>query len=363
MKIVYIARDVGLNVNGAGQVMHRNKVALQRILGKDNVIEYILPKSNLKSVLTSIIQAGSYGITKKEEQCIIEKIKQVKPDFVFIESSSYGSLYKKLDELNIKTICFAHNLDTLLSKQEITSRSPLISIPKYLLTRYNEKKTSRYCNVLICLSKRDSEGFKKQFGRSADMVVPITFPKRTIYVESINADRKPYLLFVGSDFFPNVEGIKWFIDNVAPYINIDVHIVGGCCNNPLLKKISIPKNVKILGYVDNLEYEYLEAVGVIAPIFKGSGMKTKTIEAMSYYKSIYGTDEAFAGIECDYSKIGGLCNNAEEFIKVLNGVNNKLNNVYTEDLFNRKYSDEQFEDNLRCLFKELFGYTVSNLSE
>lgn len=49
MKIVYIARDVGLNVNGAGQVMHRNKVALQRILGKDNVIEYILPKSNLKS--------------------------------------------------------------------------------------------------------------------------------------------------------------------------------------------------------------------------------------------------------------------------------------------------------------------------
>lgn len=349
MKIGYIARDVGLNANGAGQVMRRNKEALKRIVGKDNIVEYILPKSNLKSVFTSIVQASSYGITKKEEQYIIDKIQRDNPDFVFIESSSFGSLYKKLSELNIKTICFAHNLDTLLCKQEITSRSPLIGIPKYFSTRFNEKKTSKYCNILICLSERDSSGFKDLFGRSADMIVPITFPKRLISEMDKADDIKPYFLFVGSDFFPNVEGVKWFISNVASYIDSDIHIVGSCCNNPLLQNLNIPHNVKLLGYVDNLEEEYFKAAGVIAPIFKGSGMKTKTIEAMSYGKSIYGTDEAFAGIDCDYSKIGGLCNNAEEFVRVLNGANLKLKNVYTEDLFNKRYSDEQFEVKLREL--------------
>ena len=33
-------------------------------------------------------------------------------------------------------------------------------------------------------------------------------------------------------------------------------------------------------------------------------MKTKVIEAMSFGKSIIGTDEAFQGIECDYCRMG-----------------------------------------------------------
>lgn len=35
-----------------------------------------------------------------------------------------------------------------------------------------------------------------------------------------------YLLFVGSYFKPNVEGIIWFIDNVMPYINYSLLIIG-----------------------------------------------------------------------------------------------------------------------------------------
>jgi hypothetical protein len=78
--------------------------------------------------------------------------------------------------------------------------------------------------------------------------------------------------------------------------------VGACCENPTLAYKTIPSNVKLDGYVNDLSSYYKSAVAVVAPIFKGSGMKTKVIEAMSYGKSIIGTDEAFQGIECDFSR-------------------------------------------------------------
>ena len=349
MKIFYIARDSGLENTGASMVVRRNLSGLKELVGSDNVVEYRLPEVNLKNVVCSLIRCGSYGITAKEERKIIDAVRQVSPDFIFIESSSYGSLVKKMSKLGHRTMCFAHNLDTKLYKQEISSRNPLFSIPKYFLTWINEKKTTKYSDTIICLNVRDSNDFGKMFGRYADMILPITFPMRNVCNEDSRnyATVKPYYLFVGSDFFPNVEGIKSFVNNVAGHVDVDIHVVGGCCNNPVLKKLSLPENVSFLGYVDDLDREYYGASGVIAPIFKGSGMKTKTIEAMSYGKSIFGTNEAFAGIECDYTKIGGLCNTADEFIECINKSNKGVFNDYTYRLFKDEYSDIKFLNMLR----------------
>ena len=353
MKIVYIARGLCGERNGASQVMERNRKALKKIAGRDNLIEYYLPKANIKNVIVSLIRLGSYGVTKCEEKRILETICFNKPDFVFIESSSFGSLYKILSKNKIKTICLAHNLDTELCRQEITSRSPLISLPKYIATHFNEIITVKYADRLICLNDRDSNGFYKTFGRKADYIFPITFPlKQLSDILPTQESSVPHFLFVGSDFFPNVEGIKWFITEVAPHVKMNFRIVGGCCQNPIIKNLPLPPNVILAGYADDLSIEYRNASGVIAPIFKGSGMKTKTVEAMSYGKSIFGTDEAFAGIDVDYSKIGGLCNTAEDFIKKLNSFNGNYINEYTRMIFESHFSDEIFVEKLRKCIEE-----------
>lgn len=342
MKILYIDRFIGDQNNGAKKVMNRNLRALQEIAGTENVLIHTLPKTNLKNVGLSILRLGSYGITRAEEEKIIREVEDLMPDFVFMESSAFGSLFKKLSKSKSQTILFAHNLDTALTRQY---KGSFVGMIKYLFTRYNERISSKYCKYLICLTKRDSDGFKEEFGREADIILPITFPSRNLSTTK-SAD-KPYFLFVGSDFPPNVEGIKWFIENVAPNVNANFRIVGGCCNNPELKSISIPENVKLVGYVEDIDKEYIDAAGVIAPIFKGSGMKTKTIEALSYGKSIYGTDEAFAGIVCDYSKIGALCNSAEQFVSALNSADNQTVNEYSLEVFSKDFSDSSFTNRLK----------------
>jgi len=51
-------------------------------------------------------------------------------------------------------------------------------------------------------------------------------------------------------------------------------------------------------------------------------MKTKTIEAMMFRKTIVGTSEAFSGIE-NPEEIGYICNTTNQFIDILNGVVSK----------------------------------------
>jgi glycosyltransferase involved in cell wall biosynthesis len=297
MKILYVARDLGTVKNGANQVMMRNLNCLRTIAGEDNVKVFHLPKASLRNVMGSFARLGSYGVPKKLESELKTTVRDLHPDVVFIESSSNGSLFKILKSEKCVTVCFAHNVDTILAKQEIQSRNPIISLPKYLLTSYNEKVTVKYADKIICLNDRDSKNFKQMFDREGDVILPITFPNRKIDLESTSTNENKSFLFVGSDFFPNVEGIKWFIENVAPKVTANFRIVGACCGNSQLTSLQLPDNVKLIGYADDLDQEYADATGVIAPIFKGSGMKTKTIEALSYGKFIYGTSEAFEGIK------------------------------------------------------------------
>lgn len=46
-----------------------------------------------------------------------------------------------------------------------------------------------------------------------------------------------YIMFVGASPVFNVEGITWFVENVAPRIKQNVYVVGSCCE-PLSKKIN-----------------------------------------------------------------------------------------------------------------------------
>ena len=181
----------------------------------------------------------------------------------------------------------------------------------------------------------------RTYNVSATLELPITFPmtgkeKIDLY---LTHEEKPYFLFVGSDFFANSDGLSWFVENVMPHIHIDFYIIGSVCNS--LKKYKSLPNIHLLGYVDNLEKYYANASFIVSPIFTGSGMKTKTVEALSYGKTIFGTEEAFVGIEGDYNKIGALCMTSQSFISAISKYDmSKTYNEYAYDLFREKYSDE-----------------------
>ena len=338
MKILYIGDQlIGNPKDGGDAVKKRNRDMLCQICKQVDIIE--IPKISYAKHFTNVLLLKNYGHTQALWKKISNAI-QKSYDLIFIDGSSNGEYVKKLKNMHQKTIVFCHNVEFEYYKTKYYSSKNLINYVLMQYVKYNERLVVENTYKLVTLNKRDDEGFENCYGRKGDYRLPITFGKNVLNEELENFNGK-YLLFVGSNFCSNNEGIKWFVEKVAPHIHIEIHVVGSCCS-AVKDIIDVNKypNVELLGFVDDLEKEYREAAGVICPIFTGSGMKTKTIEALSYGKTIIGTSEAFMGVEGDYEKIGGLCNTADEFIDTINRMKHNTFNKYSMEVFNKFYSEE-----------------------
>ncbi|WP_166667400.1 glycosyltransferase family 4 protein [Hypnocyclicus thermotrophus] len=163
------------------------------------------------------------------------------------------------------------------------------------------------------------------------------------------------MLFVGSYFFANIEGITWFVKNVMPEIEGKLYIVGKGMEK--LREELSRENVEVVGGVEDLAEYYYNANFIVAPIFSGSGMKVKTAEALMYGKTIFGTKEAFEGYELEFGKIGEECNSRDEFIEKINQyINDKKIekfNKFSRNNYLEKYSNNILKEGIKNLFKEL----------
>ncbi len=87
----------------------------------------------------------------------------------------------------------------------------------------------------------------------------------------------------GSVGLHNVDGLRWFLEQVWPTIverlpAATLHVCGSVCEEVRERA----KGVVYRGEIPNLDGEYAKAALVIVPLRSGSGLKIKTIEAMSH---------------------------------------------------------------------------------
>lgn len=369
-KILFLsASDLRLKKSGGSQVSDRNYkllkeygdvdlIYLSREINKDthknNEYIYKSTKNKIHTFFSNLFLYSGY-LTFLSEKKILEVIKKKKYEIVFIDTSNYGRIARKIKKINseIKIITFFHNIECDYVKERIKVEGYLY-IPQLISSSYNEKKSIKYSDYLITLNSRDSIRMLKQYKRKSDLELPISFSDNYKLEEHKNTkeiEEKIYL-FIGSLFYANYNGIKWFIENVMPNVSGKLLIVG---KNFELKRDELNrKNVEIIGTVDNLEKYYKIADIVIAPIFDGAGMKVKTAEALMYGKKIFGTTEAFEGYEVDYNRVGKLCNTKEEFISALNNYNKTENkfNEYSRNIYLKNYSFESSKNKMKIIFEK-----------
>lgn len=308
---------------------------------REKKIEFLLYNQNKIIAFIRNLFRYTNNFSYQNEKKILKLIKEKKYDFVFIDTSSYGRLAKEIKKINsnIKIITFFHNIEYDFVNSLISSQKNIIKKTLFYLklksVMYNETLAVEYSDFLINLNERDNKRMFDIYGRSSDLLLPITLEDE--YIESNIVNKEKYILFIGSLFFANYNGIKWFINNVMPEIKDKKLVVVGKGFEAKREELE-RKNVQIIGEVDDLKKYYREASCLVMPIFEGAGMKVKTAEALMWGKTIYGTTEAFEGYEIDYSKVGGLCNTKEEFIKKLNNDQSFNFNDYSRKIFIEKYS-------------------------
>ena len=348
MKVLIVSNQFNNNlVNGGTLCNERNRLYFERYFGKENVIHYQIKKQeSRKSHFINSIKKIVFGANKEDVECISKILNKQGIDILFFSNTFNGDLIEKFR--NEKIIVFAHNVEFLYIRQEIKKFNMLKRLAFYskvLLTKRNEKKSIKYSEMFFALNEHDSLEFDNVYGRFNKKILPMSmkdYCKATAALKTDGGNSEEYLLFVGSDFYGNTDGIFWFIKNVLDYIPYKLIVCGYGMDK--YNECFPGKNVVFYGYVNSLSEYYQDASIVILPIISGSGMKTKTAEALMYGKYIIGTREAFCGYDLEIDKVGALCDTKEEFIDIITKFHNEkhlLYNEYSRKVFEEKYSDEQ----------------------
>lgn len=173
-------------------------------------------------------------------------------------------------------------------------------------------------------------------------------------VRDIFTPKTPRVLFVGTlDFFPNAQGITFFVEKIYPAIKSTIpfaklRIVGN--GQPdFLDYLNGKDGVEAVGRVDDITKEYQEAAIVIIPIYHGSGTSVKFIEALQMNRPVISTPIGTRGFD-DTFKDGVhylLARNDEEFAE-------KTIDVLSDVSKYRQMAEKGFETANRLFSKERF---------
>lgn len=348
MKLLFITSC--FDAAGGGNVIaKRNYIALENVLGKDNVTKYIVKKSRftIGDLLRRLKKHYVGGLNLSQVNEILRLSSNF--DAIWIDGSYFGALTKSLKEANYKgrIVCFFHNIERNFTKINWKNAwaYPFKIRPIYMA----EKDAIFYSDDMVTLTTRD-QTFVKGMNRKASVhILPSSLSDSFKELPLDTGFSKSFtMLFVGSYFYANVHGIEWFIDNVLPFVEAKLIVVGVG-----MEKLKYPQSSKleIHGFVDDLGSYYRNSDAVVAPIFEGSGMKTKTAEALMWGKFIIGTEEAFCGFDID-SNCGVRCSSADDFINTIQEMSKSHIDKFSScsrNLFLEKYSLENSEKIIKSM--------------
>ena len=226
---------------------------------------------------------------------IIEYINHNSVDTVVIDHIMMGLYYKILKHRfpNINYVYNSHNaefVNTFAEYYEDLSKKSLKRVVQYqrcLLRKKMELELIAGTNTTLCISKNDIEVLKEEFGNLNKYV----YSKPLIHFKEIKTREKmdkfgKKLLIVGSmNWYPNVKGILWFVENVfSDLLKYDkefkLYIVGRNPHDDIKQLEKQYKNVIVTGSVPNTD-KYFEMCDIsIIPVFEGTGAKIKVLESI-----------------------------------------------------------------------------------
>ena len=355
-KLLYLTKYIHSAPTGGRQMLSKlNHDALFAILG-DQLVLFELPQTGPMRLneLFNTFRGYIDGLTEQSVEQAIQLIQRENIRQVFVDGSNLGGFVSKLKRTlpQVEVITFFHNVEARFFWGALRGSKTIRALAVLIINYLAERKATRLSKKRICLSERDSRLLHLIYGEGATHILPLALADQLHDYPSMVIEKlEPYALFVGGNFYANRDGIDWFVKNVARRINIKICIVGHGMEK-VRAQLEIPGRVEVVGLVDNLVEWYRQARFVIAPIFDGSGMKTKVAEALMHGKKIIGTPEAFTGYESARCA-GWVCSSADEFVAAITAAQKEINIPFDQNLRAIYLKNYSFEAAKKRLIKIL----------
>lgn len=176
------------------------------------------------------------------------------------------------------------------------------------------------------------------------------------FVRQPTAGNQNILFFSGGGYL-NLSGIEDFITNVWPKL-LQLHpqaqllIGGGICKS--LDNRELPSNIQLMGRFDNPDDFYALGDIAINPVFKGTGLKIKTIEALAHGKYLVVHPHSAEGMfRAPYLPLD-IAHSSEEFCMALEKALMHPEIIVTRQKDCERYIAEMNE-HIHNVYKSIYG--------
>ena len=317
-----------------------NYDALRAIYG-DRLILFELQDVRLQGMVAyaNAFRGHIDGVTSDSIEKALDVVRDLQVSKVFVDGSNLGGFVAVLKQRMpvVEVATFFHNVEARFFWGACRLSKTPRALAVLVVNALAERKAVKFSDKRISLSERDSRLLKKLYGQGATHIAPMVLEDKcpASFAQGSTQASERFALFVGGTFYANRAGIEWFVREVVPWIDLPIYIVGRGFET-LRAELEVPGKVIVVGAVDSLAAWYHRAQFVIAPIFDGSGMKTKVAEALMYGKKVIGTREAFSGYEEIFEQAGWVCDTAVDFVdaiaiatlEITKSFNQELRNIY-----------------------------------
>ncbi len=289
---------------------HVDPVTLPEDFIEKTQIEYIdIDLSlNVFSALYNFLTRKSYHVSRFHTKAFTQKLTEVLQaetfDIIQLEMlymATYLDVIRKYSKAPV--ILRAHNIEHKIWQRIAENcTNPLKKLylnHLYKALRRFEVRILNKIDGIVAITPVDARNFDRLSHSSNIISIPFGINLETL-PEIPAQPEKASLFHIGTmNWFPNEEGIKWLIAEVWPKVlrrlpEINLHLAGRYMPE-WLTKLKVER-ITVDGEVPDV-WEYMQNHSImVVPLFSGSGIRIKIVEAMAAGKAIITTVTGAEGI-------------------------------------------------------------------
>jgi glycosyltransferase involved in cell wall biosynthesis len=269
---------------------------------------------------------------------------------------------------NAKIVYRAHNIESeIWARLASETTNPLKRFYFSSLSRRIEKFEKEALNkydLLVPITGRDCLKLNSMGNIKPAHVSPTGIPEGK-FREPNSLYQSGSLFYIGAlDWFPNQEGLSWFIDRVWIELKVKMpdlvfHVAGRNAPNWLINKC-IDSKIEFHGEVSDAQLFFDSYQIMVIPLFAGSGMRIKIVEAMARSKVIVTTNIGAEGIAIENKVHAIISDTAESFVNEILQI--LANNDYFKKLEKNAYELARNNYCNSIISKELINFYKQHLA-
>ena len=263
---------------------------------------------NIPGALKNYLTRKSYHVarfhTKEFAQKLTAILRSESFDIIQLEMlymASYLDILRKYSKAPI--VLRAHNIEHKIWQRVAENcTNPL----KHIYLNHLYKALKRFeigilnkVDGIVAITPVDARNFDRLSHSTNIISIPFGINLATL-PEDLDQPEEASLFHIGTmNWFPNEESIRWMLSEVWPLVtkrkpDIKLHLAGRYMPE-WISKLSLP-NIIVDGEVPDV-WEYMQRFSImVVPLFSGSGIRIKIVEAMAAGKAIITTAIGAEGI-------------------------------------------------------------------